>query len=909
MTTNKAGIITTSIGAGNDYALSAALQADGKIVATGYSYNGKDYDFALVRYNPNGSLDTSFDFDGKLTTTISSSDVAYAVIVQPNGKIFVAGTTNTNIADFVAVRYNNDGSLDTSFDSDGKVTTDFNLSQDQGYDVAIQTDDKIVMVGNSGAGYLANIALVRYNVDGSLDTSGFGTNGKVITDVSGGQDQAFSVAMQIDGKILVSGQYYNASPFGLVVVRYSSLGVLDTEFGIGGKVITPLSSPNAGESLVVQTDGKILVAGSNGADFVLVRYTAAGVLDNSFGTNGIASTDFGGASDSGYSVALQGDGKILVAGSSSTDFALARYNSDGSLDNSFDADGKVTLAIGANGDVAQNVLVQSDGKIVVTGYSNNGTDDDFALVRYNADGSLDTTFDGLTPINHTPTGNVVISDTTPQQGQTLTAFNTLADQDGLGTISYVWKTGSTELGAGQTYTVTANEVGKTIQLIASYTDGLGNIESVGSTITSAVTVPTVPTTAGFTINPNTPQSTGEDGTSVHYSVSLKTQPLRDVTLTFTSSNTNEGVLDNGIKMTFTASNWNSSQTLTVRGVDDHLDDHDVAYRVTGVVSTIDVDYKLLTVTPLTLVNLDDGLDVAQQIYGDQGGSKVDKLQGTDGPDTIYGLNMADDLSGGVGNDTLWGGYGQDNLFGEDGNDKLSGEQDEDYLDGGVGNDTLDGGDGVDTMIGGAGNDIYYLGYDAVDVIDDQGLASDVDIVIMPYQLSKYTLPKGIEQGTIAVGTGSSSLTGNTSNNTLTGNDGSNLLNGAVGRDSLFGGAGNDVLLGGTGNDILSGGTGKDIFKFNVALTANTDKITDFVPVDDTIQLENAIFTKLATTGVLNAGMFIKAAAAQDSNDYIIYNPTTGTVSYDLDGSGAGLGVQIAVLGVNLALTNVDFVVI
>ncbi|MFI3223476.1 MAG: calcium-binding protein, partial [Methylococcaceae bacterium] len=396
---------------------------------------------------------------------------------------------------------------------------------------------------------------------------------------------------------------------------------------------------------------------------------------------------------------------------------------------------------------------------------------------------------------------------------------------------------------------------------------------------------------------------------VHYSVSLKTQPLRDVTLTFTSSNTNEGVLDNGIKMTFTASNWNSSQTLTVRGVDDHLDDHDVAYRVTGVVSTIDVDYKLLTVTPLTLVNLDDGLDVAQQIYGDQGGSKVDKLQGTDGPDTIYGLNMADDLSGGVGNDTLWGGYGQDNLFGEDGNDKLSGEQDEDYLDGGVGNDTLDGGDGVDTMIGGAGNDIYYLGYDAVDVIDDQGLASDVDIVIMPYQLSKYTLPKGIEQGTIAVGTGSSSLTGNTSNNTLTGNDGSNLLNGAVGRDSLFGGAGNDVLLGGTGNDILSGGTGKDIFKFNVALTANTDKITDFVPVDDTIQLENAIFTKLATTGVLNAGMFIKAAAAQDSNDYIIYNPTTGTVSYDLDGSGAGLGVQIAVLGVNLALTNVDFVVI
>jgi len=153
------------------------------------------------------------------------------------------------------------------------------------------------------------------------------------------------------------------------------------------------------------------------------------------------------------------------------------------------------------------------------------------------------------------------------------------------------------------------------------------------------------------------------------------------------------------------------------------------------------------------------------------------------------------------------------------------------------------------------------------------------------------------------------LKGNTSNNTLTGNDGSNTLDGAVGRDSLFGGNGNDVLVGGTGNDTLAGGAGKDVFKFNAGLASNIDKITDFAVVDDTIQLENAIFTKLTTTGVLNAANFVNAAVASDFNDYVIYNPATGELSYDADGSGAGAAVKIALLGIHLALTSADFVVI
>ncbi|TAN50104.1 MAG: hypothetical protein EPN21_09695 [Methylococcaceae bacterium] len=418
------------------------------------------------------------------------------------------------------------------------------------------------------------------------------------------------------------------------------------------------------------------------------------------------------------------------------------------------------------------------------------------------------------PTNATPNGKVTITGAA-MQGQTLTAANNLADADGLGAITYQWQTGTTVLGTGDSYTVTAAEIGKTITATASYTDGKGTLESVTSTATAAVIRAA---TAGFNIVAAGNTNTGEDGATASFAVSLNTQLIRDVTLGFASSDTSEGVIDTPI-MTFTSSTWDTPQTLTVRGIDDFLDDHDVSYSITGSVKTIDVNYKLLTVAPLTLVNRDDGLDGAREIYGDQGGSRVDVLQGSNGPDVIYGLNMADDISGGIGDDTLWGGYGKDNLFGEDGNDKLSGEQDEDYLEGGAGSDTLDGGDGVDTMIGGVGNDVYYLGYDAPDVITDDGLPGDKDTVIMPYQLSKYTLPSGIENGAIAAGTQNSSLTGNSGNNALSGNDGNNGLNGGVGRDSLFGGE---------GTDILTGGTGTDFFDFNAADESGIDKTRDVI---------------------------------------------------------------------------------
>ncbi len=428
-------------------------------------------------------------------------------------------------------------------------------------------------------------------------------------------------------------------------------------------------------------------------------------------------------------------------------------------------------------------------------------------------------------VNDLPTGTVVIAGIA-KQGEILTASNTLADSDGLGAVTYQWQANGLNIGTGDSYSLTSNEIGKTVTATATYTDGLGALESVTSAASAKVIPPTTP---GFTILPLTLQATGEDGSSASYTLRLNTAPAvnQNVTVTFASSDTGEGVVDKAV-FTFTSANYATPQTLTVSGVDDYSDDGDIPYEVTAKVGSIDISYKNLTIRPLNLTNIDDGLDIALDLYGDQGGFKSDVLVGGNGADVLQGLTMADDLSGGRGNDTVLGGYGNDNLFGNDGDDELDGEQGNDYLEGNAGNDSLDGGDGLDTLLGGEGNDTldggqgvdsmsggegndtYYLGYDAVDVITDNGLATDRDTVIMPYQLSSYTLPDNIEIGTIAAGTEASSLTGNNSDNVLTGNDGNNVLSGEVGNDSLAGGSGNDDLLGGDGDDTVNGGIGNDL---------------------------------------------------------------------------------------------------
>ena len=393
------GKVTTSTGTGNDIANSAAIQSNGKIVLAGYSNRG----VVVIRYDSNGLLDTSFDTDGKVTTAVGSgNDHANSVAIQNDGKIVVAGySVNGSINDFAITRYNANGLSDNTFGANGKVTTVIGTGNDIANSVAIQNDGKIVVVGQSSNGINYDFAITRYSANGSLDTS-FDTDGKLTTAIGSGNDQANSVAIQNDGKIVVAGQSLNGSNYDFAITRYNANGSLDTSFDNDGKVTTAIGTGNdIAYSVAIQTDGKIVVAGYTGtgvnSDFAVIRYNTNGSLDNSFDNDGIVTTAIGTTSDIAYSVAIQSDGKIVVAGYTgiviNSDFAVTRYNANGSLDTSFDMDGKVTTAIGTGTDIANSVAIQNDGKIVVTGYSSNGANNDFAVTRYNANGSLDTGFD------------------------------------------------------------------------------------------------------------------------------------------------------------------------------------------------------------------------------------------------------------------------------------------------------------------------------------------------------------------------------------------------------------------------------------------------------------------------------------------------------------------------------------
>jgi uncharacterized delta-60 repeat protein len=355
------GIVTTDFG-GTDQIWSVAIQSDGKIVVAGQS----DSEFGLARYTTAGALDTTFGSGGIVTTIISGTDRVLSVVIQSDGKIIAAGYSNNN---FALARYTTAGALDTTFDSDGIVTTDFG-STDQIWSVAIQSDGMIIAVGSSND----NFALARYTTTGALDTT-FDTDGKVTTDF-GSTDRAHSVAIQSDGMIVAVGDSYSGTDYDFALARYTTAGALDTTFDTDGKVTTDFGSTDQIWSVAIQTDGKIVAVGKSDTDFALARYTTAGALDTTFDTDGKVTTDFG-STDWAHSVAIQSDGKIIAAGYSNNNFALARYTTAGALDTTFDTDGKVTTDFGST-DRAHSVAIQSDGKIVAAGFSNNN----FALIRY-----------------------------------------------------------------------------------------------------------------------------------------------------------------------------------------------------------------------------------------------------------------------------------------------------------------------------------------------------------------------------------------------------------------------------------------------------------------------------------------------------------------------------------------------
>jgi uncharacterized delta-60 repeat protein len=384
---------TTEVGSSNDRAHGVAIQADGKIVAAGESLGGSDFDFALARYNPNGTLDTSFSGDGKQTTDSGGSEAAHGVKVQADGKLVTVGDAD---GDFALARYNPNGSLDTTFSGDGKQTTDFAGGRG-GRAVTLQADNKIVAVGVAG-GNGSSFALARYNSNGSLDTA-FSGDGKQTTSFGGYLDGAVAVAIQANGRIVAVG-HAGASGPDFAITRYNPNGSLDTTFSSDGKLTTDFGGNDGASAVAIQANGKIVAVGRStaGLGVALARYNPNGSLDTTFSGDGKQTTDLGGFGQGANGVAIQADGKIVVVASACSmntcgDFALARYNPNGTLDTSFSGDGKQTTSFGDAADGATGVAIQTDGRIIAVG--SGGPDfGDFALARYNPNGSLDTSFSG-----------------------------------------------------------------------------------------------------------------------------------------------------------------------------------------------------------------------------------------------------------------------------------------------------------------------------------------------------------------------------------------------------------------------------------------------------------------------------------------------------------------------------------
>jgi uncharacterized delta-60 repeat protein len=392
-TFGNSGLVTTSFDTGVYSEIDGlALQSDGKIVAVGLSYDGTNGQFALARYDPDGTLDPTFGSGGMVTTDFGSGvDEAYAVVIRNNGKVVVAGQAwNGHDYDFALARYYPDGALDASFNGTGKVLTDF-LANDEAFDLTLQGNGQVVVAGSASSKGKGYFALARYLADGSLDPT-FSRDGKLLTEFQVGSNGASAVATQSDDKIVAAGAAWDGSGSDFGIVRYNADGTRDASFGNDGKVMTDFGDPGDwATDLALQPDGKIVAVGNAhegvNDEFALARYTADGHLDPTFSGDGKKTTSFGIGDDSASAVLIQQDGKIIATGTTVGRgkhglFALVRYKPNGAPDKSFGREGKVTTDFGFGGDYALDAVLQPDGKVVAGGLASNESTYDFGLARY-----------------------------------------------------------------------------------------------------------------------------------------------------------------------------------------------------------------------------------------------------------------------------------------------------------------------------------------------------------------------------------------------------------------------------------------------------------------------------------------------------------------------------------------------
>lgn len=666
-TFGNGGKLIVPVGSGTDIGYSVIQQADGKLVLAGVSA----LSVSLIRLNADGSLDTSFGIGGKLILRDNESyGIAFSVIQQADGKLVVAGGNTL-------IRLNANGTLDSSFGSGGKLTMPVDTTIGQGECLLQQADGKLVVVGTYYNGANREFCLIRVNADGSMDTS-FGSDGKLILAVGNSRDVGSSVIQQPDGKLVVAGTSFNGSDADFSLFRVNANGNLDTTFGNGGKLIVPVgSSMDNANSLFQQADGKIVVAGHSalapisvdgliwptGTNFSLIRINADGSLDTSFGDNGKLIQPVGNSGqDFGYRVIQQADGKLVASGfcvvtnsgGSNTYFSLIRLNSDGSLDSSptYTENG-VPIVLDTSASVLDPQLESLNG-----GAGNYAG----ATLTVNRQGGRANSQDVLDVIagsgySVSPNGSVF---NLQSDGQT---FATASSRDGTLTISFTGSgTAPTQalvnaVLSNITYANSSDAPPANVSLEWAFNDGNsgsqgtdGALTGRGTTTVNITAVNDVPTLQGVPINAQN-VSVGRASALADFTVADADDAGVYLTVTLTPINGALGNLTDanpslpGIQLTGTASNINAAiagATFTAGAAGAAS----IGISVTdGVVTSPTTGTYNFTVGSGSL-NL-------------TGTASNDTLRGGTGNDTLDGLAGNDQLAGLGGNDTLKGGDGLD----------------------------------------------------------------------------------------------------------------------------------------------------------------------------------------------------------------------------------------------------------
>jgi uncharacterized delta-60 repeat protein/uncharacterized repeat protein (TIGR01451 family) len=438
------GRTTTDLHNNTDVANAVTIDPQGRIVVAGSSLFGGDTDFAVARYLPNGTLDTSFNGSGFRTLDVAGNghnDAATGVAIDSQGRIVLGGWAfNGTNDDFAAVRVNSNGTLDTTFNGTGQVITTIPSGggEARANALVIDSQDRPILAGFAHIGSDDDFAVVRYKADGTLDTTFNGT-GKRTFDVAGNghDDHANGVALDSQGRIVAGGYAFNGTDNDFAVARFKADGTVDSTFNSGaGKVITNIAADDVGRGVAIDSLDRIVLAGysflGSDYDFEVARYTSAGVLDtSSFGFGGTVRDNItSGQNDFGTSVAIDPAGNILVGGYSfvpnDDDFAVARFTKSGVLDTTFGTNGNTTINFVGN-DFANGVAVDSIGQAVLAG-QNGAANIDFALTRVtgNQVAVSATVTDGVSKatVGGTVTYTITVANAGPDAAQLVQAADT-----------------------------------------------------------------------------------------------------------------------------------------------------------------------------------------------------------------------------------------------------------------------------------------------------------------------------------------------------------------------------------------------------------------------------------------------------------------------------------------------------